>query len=295
MGSYDGAETCELVVCYMLSLLQPKFGNSVGLYRDDGLGISTGTPKETEEMKKEICKIFKENELRVSIEANRKIVDFLDVTLNLSTGQYIPYMKPNNTLRYVHVKSNHPPSILKNIPIGVNKRLSEISSTEEIFNKAAPAYQKALNDSGYEYELKYEKSNQRKVRRHRNRNVIWYNPPYEQSVKTNIGRKFLKIVDECFPAHNNLHKIFNRNTLKLSYSCMPNMKCAIEASNKALLRKNAPNPEPMKKCNCAKYAECPLRGECLAKDIAPDLYVNGHIFFPCRFNNHEICFCHIYR
>ena len=124
MGSYDGAETCELVVCYMLSLLQPKFGNSVGLYRDDGLGISTGTPKETEEMKKEICKIFKENELRVSIEANRKIVDFLDVTLNLSTGQYIPYMKPNNTLRYVHVKSNHPPSILKNIPIGWGKQAS---------------------------------------------------------------------------------------------------------------------------------------------------------------------------
>ncbi len=39
MGSLDGAEGCELVVCYMLSLLQQTYGKSIGLYRDDGLGI----------------------------------------------------------------------------------------------------------------------------------------------------------------------------------------------------------------------------------------------------------------
>ena len=36
MGSFDGAESCELVLCYMLSLLQSKYGNCIGLYRDDG-------------------------------------------------------------------------------------------------------------------------------------------------------------------------------------------------------------------------------------------------------------------
>ena len=37
MGILDGAETCELVVYYMLSLLQQRYGNSFGLYRDDAL------------------------------------------------------------------------------------------------------------------------------------------------------------------------------------------------------------------------------------------------------------------
>ena len=39
MGSYDGAECCELVVVYMLLLLQPTCGNSIGVYSDDVLGI----------------------------------------------------------------------------------------------------------------------------------------------------------------------------------------------------------------------------------------------------------------
>ena len=38
MGSYDGAEVCELVGLFLLSKLQPLLGvNRVGLYRDDGL------------------------------------------------------------------------------------------------------------------------------------------------------------------------------------------------------------------------------------------------------------------
>ena len=149
MGSFDGAESCELVVCYMLSLLQSKYGNCIGLYRDDGLGIYTGTPREAEKMKKNICKIFHDNDLRVTIEVNKKVVNFLDVTLDLNSGQHMPYMKPNNTLKYVNTKSNHPPAVIKNIPEGINKRLSEISSSEEVFNKAAPVYQKALDANGY--------------------------------------------------------------------------------------------------------------------------------------------------
>ena len=32
MGSFDGAETCELVGCYLLSLLTKKYGQNIGLY-----------------------------------------------------------------------------------------------------------------------------------------------------------------------------------------------------------------------------------------------------------------------
>ena len=80
-------------------------------------------------------------------------MNFLDVTLDLKSGEHWPYTKPGNVPSYVHVKSNHPPTILKNIPEGINKRLSEISSDKECFNKAKPLYQDALNKSGYNYKL----------------------------------------------------------------------------------------------------------------------------------------------
>ena len=40
MGSYDGAEVCELVRLYLLGKLAPLIGRkSVGIYRDDGLNF----------------------------------------------------------------------------------------------------------------------------------------------------------------------------------------------------------------------------------------------------------------
>ena len=39
MGSFDGAETCEIVGLFLLSKLK-HLGLNLGLYRDDGLGVS---------------------------------------------------------------------------------------------------------------------------------------------------------------------------------------------------------------------------------------------------------------
>ena len=148
MGSFDGAETCELVGCYLLSLLTDKYGQSVGLYRDDGLAAFNKTPEEIEKIKKELCKMFRENDLK-TIEANKTIVNFLDVTLDLQSGKHYPCTKEGNVPLYVHKKSNHPPSIPKNIPDSINKRLSEISSDRHCFDNAKTVYQEALNKSGY--------------------------------------------------------------------------------------------------------------------------------------------------
>ena len=62
------------------------------------------------------------------------ICDFLDVSLDLGTMLYKPYHKENTIPKYVNVGSNHPRSIIKNIPLGVQERLSMTSSNEEIFN-----------------------------------------------------------------------------------------------------------------------------------------------------------------
>ena len=54
---------------------------------------------------------------------------------------------------YVNAESNHPPMVLKNIPLGINKRLVDISSNEQVFNEAAEYYQAQLNKHGYNHQL----------------------------------------------------------------------------------------------------------------------------------------------
>ena len=135
-------------------------------------------------------------------------------------------MKPNNKLSYVHQQSNHPPALLKNIPLNINKRLTSISSCKEVFDESIAPYQKALTESGYDHKLTYNPPQEKalKNKRKRTRNITCYNPPFNSNVGTNLGRTFLHIVDKCFPKNHPPHKIFNRHTLKRSYSCMPNMK-----------------------------------------------------------------------
>ena len=65
MGAYDGAEVCELVGTFLLYKLSLKYNkNKIGLYRDDGLAIfkNISGPK-SEKIKKNIQKLFKENQL----------------------------------------------------------------------------------------------------------------------------------------------------------------------------------------------------------------------------------------
>ncbi|KAL9986499.1 hypothetical protein ACROYT_G000660 [Oculina patagonica] len=270
MGSFDGAETCELVGCYILSRLTEKYGKNIGLYRDDGLSAFNKSPQEIERIKKDICKIFRDNDLKITVEANLSKVNFLDVTLDLKSGKHSPYTKEGNIPLYVHKQSNHPPSILRNIPESINKRLSEISSDKECFDNAKGVYQDALDKSGYKYNLSYKAPtlNASQKSRNRKRNITWFNPPYSKNVETKVGKCFLQLIDQHFPKSNPLHKIFNRNTLKLSYSCMSNVKTIISSHNKAQIRKTTNQSEEIdNNCNCRKKNSCPLEGNCNVRSI----------------------------
>ena len=78
MGSYDGAESCELVSAYLLHKIKEKFGSTCdfGLYRDDGLRISKASPRQTELIKKDLFSIFNNYGLEITVEANKKTVNF---------------------------------------------------------------------------------------------------------------------------------------------------------------------------------------------------------------------------
>ena len=97
--------------------------------------------------KKKLCRIlnFKDNDLRIAVEANKKVTDFLDITLDLHTGSYKPYKKPNDTISYIHLQSNHPPSIIKNLPKGIEIRLPTNSANAYIFQEAAKPYNNVLD------------------------------------------------------------------------------------------------------------------------------------------------------
>eukprot|EP00794_Sanderia_malayensis_P012498 gene12498-13784_t len=141
----------------MLNKINQKYKkNDIGLYRDDGIAVFKNVSgPESERIKKNLQSIFKESGLDLVIECNKKVVDFLDVTLNLNDGTYRPFHKQNSVIQYINVESNHPPNIIKQVPKTIEKRLSDHSSSEKIFKEAAPAYEKALKESGYDGNLKY--------------------------------------------------------------------------------------------------------------------------------------------
>ena len=92
MGSFDGAEICELVGLYILNILSSKYhdNGSIGLYRDDGLAAFNNiSGPQAEKIKKVITKCFKDQGLKITIKCNLKMANFLDVTFNLTNGTYI--------------------------------------------------------------------------------------------------------------------------------------------------------------------------------------------------------------
>ena len=128
MGSYDGAETCELVGLYLLYQLK-DLGIDIGLHRDNGLSVSYLPARRNDQLRKQIEAIFKSNQLSITAKANIIEVNFLDITFNAREGTYEPYTKDNNHTKYVNIESNHPPEILKSLPAIINYRLSQIFSS----------------------------------------------------------------------------------------------------------------------------------------------------------------------
>ena len=79
-------------------------------------------------------------------------------------------------------------------------------------------------------------------------------------VVNNLGKEFFKILKRNFPSGSQLYKIFNKNCIKLSYSCMPNINGIINRSNIAKL--GTKKHKVIDKCNCRDKVRCPLEGKC---------------------------------
>lgn len=58
--------------------------------------------------------------------------------------------------------------------------------------------------------------------------MISFTPPLGSNVTTNVTKRFLNSSDLHFPKLNKLHKIFNINTVKVSYCCTENLSSVIK-------------------------------------------------------------------
>ena len=141
------------------------------------------------------------------------------------------------------------------------------------------------------------------AKRSRKRNIVWFNPPYSDHIKTNIGKEFLKLVTIHFPHYHRLHRICNKNNIKVSYSCMPNMAAIISKHNKITLKNRADLHHTTPLFNCRNKTNCPLEGKCRKSSIIykATLKSNGktrHYYgwsetgFKTHFNNHKQSLVH---
>ena len=185
MGSYDGVEICEFVGIFILKSLADKTDKQdIGLYRDDGLMVlRNANDQKTDRTRKYIIKVMKVLGIQTEIETKLTEVNFLDVTFNLNSGLCKPYKKPNDQFLYATTSSDHPAQVFKQLPNSINQKLMENSSNKAVFDAIKNEYEEALHKSVYKSNLEFQKelSSEKKNRRRR-RNIIWFNPPFSQTV-----------------------------------------------------------------------------------------------------------------
>ena len=99
--------------------------------------------------------------------------------------------------------------------------MSDISSSKETYDQNISYYKDILKQSGYDnISLPYKQTQQQgqdKTKKEKpKRKIIWINPPFFMNVKTNVGKTFLKLLQRHFTMRLPIHKVFNRNKVKIS-------------------------------------------------------------------------------
>ena len=178
-----------------------------------------------------------------------------------------------------------------------------ISLTTNLIKRNIP---KSSKKSNYRRTFEYHHANENvsNNKRNRKRNVIWFNPSFSVNVKTKVGSYFLNLLKKHFLPCHKFSKLFSRNTIKVSYSCMPNITVEIHKHNKNTLEKAQQKNWHTQYCNCTNKKPCPLNGQCLTEFIVYQVNIMANIpcykkkvylgvsetTFKVRYGNHEKSF-----
>ena len=100
---------------------------------------------------------FKEDfDRSITSETKLKDVNFLDVTLNLTTGKYQAYNKPDKNPLNINILCNHPPSTIKNLLSHLSKIINNLSAAETTFNKSKDLYKNALAKNRFKCKITFQ-------------------------------------------------------------------------------------------------------------------------------------------
>ena len=136
-GGYDSSQIADLVGLYILNILTRIISpEQLGLYHDDGLiYISNSNGPISSNIQKKIIRAFKILGFKIEVSSDNKIVNFLDVTLDLSNNSYKPLTKTNQNPSYININSYHPKNTIKQVPKAVSLRIRKLSANKKIFKK----------------------------------------------------------------------------------------------------------------------------------------------------------------
>ena len=109
------------------------------------------------------------------------------MTLDLFNNSYKPFIKTDQCPSYINVNSNHPKSIIKQVPKALILRIRNLSANEKIFQESSKIYMDALKNSGLREEFTYQQENipnginkekKRSMVKKKWKKIIWFNPPF---------------------------------------------------------------------------------------------------------------------
>ena len=148
--------------------------------------------------------------------------------------------------------------------------ISENCCDKNHFDKAASDYNLALKNSGFNDNVTYIPSQSKSQTR--KRQIIRSNLLDSANMKTKIDKIFMRIVNKHFPRNHKYYKLFNRNNIKLSYSCMTSMNNFIRKHNSKIIKGQAPSN--IKSFNRRRKKDCPMDGNCLSECLIYKASVN---------------------
>lgn len=132
----------------------------------------------------------------------------------------------------VHTLPNQPPQISRQPPLSISERLCNNSSNETWFESTKLECRETIRKTGYKFSLKCKPKNTPEKNRNRHRNIVWLDPPISENVAPKKVKISLHLLNKYLIKSNKQRKILNKNTLKMSYSCMENARQIIKRLNK---------------------------------------------------------------
>ena len=108
-------------------------------------------------------------------------VDAIILSISSQNSLSSPFTNPNTTLQYIHGDSNQPPITTKNIPAGINKRLSYLLSDKASSTKplSIPKSTRRMRIPGYT--VHYEPLTTNKLKNRQRNHILRYTTLIQQN------------------------------------------------------------------------------------------------------------------